>query len=154
MTPVMPHSPRLKQIRRKRTLFGRNSERALDEPTESQTEVKKPRRYQRRPSRNRPQSDTEPENAPNAKEDGVDAASNQEKRTHADSEACRYCPSTIVQRSKQADKAKNDLLDLIESQRSGGSRNRDDPRVEQSADNPVMPLQSCITVSSKSSFRC
>lgn len=44
---------------------------ALDEPTESQTEVKRPRRRKKtepEPS----QSDAEPENAPNAKEDGVD----------------------------------------------------------------------------------
>ena len=47
---------------------------ALNEPTESQTEVKKPRRRKKtepEPSR----SDRVPENAPNAKEDGVEAIS-------------------------------------------------------------------------------
>ena len=45
---------------------------ALNEPTESQTEVKKPRRRKKAETESA-QSDTEPENAPNAKEDGVDA---------------------------------------------------------------------------------
>ena len=70
---------------------------ALDEPTESQTEVKKPRRRKKtepEPS----QSDTEPENAPNAKEDGVDAAS-KPKRKHTHTKPC--CPLAIVQRSKR-----------------------------------------------------
>ena len=51
----------------------------LNEPTESQTEVKKTRRRKKtepEPS----QSDTEPENAPNAKEDGIDAASKPKRK--------------------------------------------------------------------------
>ena len=55
---------------------------ALSEATESQTEVKKPRRRKKtepEPS----QSDTESETAPNAKEDGVDAVPKpKRKRTY------------------------------------------------------------------------
>ena len=47
---------------------------ALNKPTDSQTEVKKPRRRKKAETESA-QSDTEPENAPNAKEDGVDAIS-------------------------------------------------------------------------------
>ncbi|EKC56215.1 hypothetical protein OBE_11180 [human gut metagenome] len=92
---------------------------ALDEPTESQTEVKKPRRRKKtepEPS----QSDTEPENAPNAKEDGVDAASKpRRKRTHTKPSMSVLSIDDRPTVETEADKAKNDLLDLIESQRSG-----------------------------------
>ena len=109
---------------------------ALDEPTESQTEVKKPRRRKKtepEPS----QSDTEPENAPNAKEDGVDAASKpKRKRTHTKPSVSVLSIDDRPTVETEADKAKNDLLDLIESQRSGRILTGTIQGVEQSADNP------------------
>ena len=73
---------------------------ALNEPTESQTEVKKPRRRKKAETESA-QSDTEPENAPNAKEDGVDTASKPKRKRTIPNRACRCCPLTIVQRSKR-----------------------------------------------------
>ena len=92
---------------------------ALNKPTESQTEVKKPRRRKKtepEPS----QSDTEPETAPNAKEDGVDAApKTKRKRTYTKPSVSVLSIDDRPTVETEADKAKNDLLDLIESQRSG-----------------------------------
>lgn len=73
---------------------------ALNEPTESQTEVKKPRRRKKtepEPS----QSDTEPENAPNAKEDASTRYQSPRENALTPNRACRYCPLTIVRRSKR-----------------------------------------------------
>lgn len=73
---------------------------ALNEPTESQTEVKKPRRRKKtepEPS----QSDTEPENAPNAKEDASTRYQNPRENALIPNRACRCCPLTIAQRSKR-----------------------------------------------------
>lgn len=109
---------------------------ALNEPTESQTEVKKPRRRKKaepEPS----QSDTEPENAPNAKEDGVDAAPKpKKKRTYTKPSVSVLSIDDRPTVETEADKAKNDLLDLIESQRSGRILTGTIQGVEQSADNP------------------
>ena len=109
---------------------------ALDEPTESQTEVKRPRRRKKtepEPS----QSDAEPENAPNAKEDGVDAAPKpKRKRTPTKPSVSVLSIDDRPTVETEADKAKNDLLDLIESQRSGRILTGTIQGVEQSADNP------------------
>lgn len=109
---------------------------ALNEPTESQTEVKKPRRRKKtepEPSR----SDTEPENAPNAKEDGVDAISKpKRKRPYTKPSVSVLSIDDRPTVETEADKAKNDMLDLIESQRSGRILTGTIQGVEQSADNP------------------
>ena len=109
---------------------------ALNEPTESQTEVKKTRRRKKtepEPS----QSDTEPENAPNAKEYGVDAASKpKRKRAYTKPSVSVLSIDDRPTVETEADKAKNDLLDLIESQRSGRILTGTIQGVEQSADNP------------------
>ena len=109
---------------------------ALNEPTESQTEVKKPRRRKKAETESA-QSDTEPENAPNAKEDGVDTASKpKRKRTHTKPSVSVLSIDDRPTVETEADKAKNDLLDLIESQRSGRILTGTIQGVEQSADNP------------------
>ena len=109
---------------------------ALNEPTESQTEVKKPRRRKKaepEPS----QSDTEPETAPDAKEDGVDAVPKpKRKRTYTKPSVSVLSIDDRPTVETEADKAKNDLLDLIESQRSGRILTGTIQGVEQSADNP------------------
>lgn len=109
---------------------------ALNEPTESQTEVKKPRRRKKaepEPS----QSDTEPETAPDAKEDGVDAVpKHKRKRTYIKPSVSVLSIDDRPTVETEADKAKNDLLDLIESQRSGRILTGTIQGVEQSADNP------------------
>lgn len=109
---------------------------ALNEPTESQTEVKRPRR--RKKTEQEPsQSDTEPETAPNAKEDGVDAAPKpKRKRTYTKPSVSVLSIDDRPTVETEADKAKNDLLDLIESQRSGRILTGTIQGVEQSADNP------------------
>ena len=107
---------------------------ALNELTESQTEVKKPRRLKKaepEPS----QSDTEPETAPNAKEDGVDAAPKpKRKRNYTKPSVSVLSIDDRPTVETEADKAKNDLLDLIESQRSGRILTGTIQGVEQSAD--------------------
>lgn len=109
---------------------------ALNEPTESQTEVKKPRRRKKaepEPS----QSDTEPETAPDAKEDGIDAVPKlKRKRTYTKPSVSVLSIDDRPTVETEADKAKNDLLDLIESQRSGRILTGTIQGVEQSADNP------------------
>lgn len=108
----------------------------LNKPTESQTEVKKPRRCKKAETESA-QSDTEPENAPNAKEDGVDAISRpKRKRTYTKPSVSVLSIDDRPTVETEADKAKNDLLDLIESQRSGRILTGTIQGVEQSADNP------------------
>ena len=109
---------------------------ALNEPTESQTEVKKPRRRKKAETESA-QSDTEPENAPNAKEDGVDTASKPKRKlTHTKPSVSVLSIDDRPTVETEADKAKNDLLDLIESQRSGRILTGTIQGVEQSEDNP------------------
>lgn len=109
---------------------------ALSEPVESQTEVKKTRRRKKEDSGSA-QSDTAPENAPSVKEDGVDASANpKRKRAYTKPSVSVLSIDDRPTVETEADKAKNDLLDLIESQRSGRILTGTIQGVEQSADNP------------------
>lgn len=107
---------------------------ASDAPVEPQTEVKKPRKRKKAaPESN--QSDTAPESALNAKEDGVDAASKpKKKRTYTKPTVSVLSIDDRPTIQTEADKAKNDLLDLIESQRGGRILTGTIQGVEQSAD--------------------
>lgn len=106
-------------------------------PTQTETEPVKKTRRRKKTDVDSSQSDGESNSEPNAAGDGVEAdAKPKRKRTYTKPSARVISIDERPTVETEADKAKNDLLDLIESQRTGRILTGTIQGVERSTDNP------------------